>query len=230
MCGSVCVFAPCPKIFGPFHDPQTTRHTLLWTQTQPSSFVIALYPSINWFGPQKSIHSLVHEAVSTLQQPQLSTSTAEIRHGCHLFARLCTWMPVRTWFLCPAIVSIDYTGSQRMVQVKATMCRIWEFLTVGRPVEASQDTPAVCLCFQSNLKYAKACSNSTLKWLQSHADLWEMYSVRTSVTDGNKSGHFEYFMLLLAVKVHWNEEKRMAIGSYETEYEIMYFRKFSDSY
>lgn len=161
---------------------------------------------------------------------KISTSEAEIRHACHLFARLCAWMPVRTWFLCPAIVSIDYTGSQRMVQVKATMCRIWEFLTVGRPVEASQDTPAVCLCFQSNLKYAKACSNSTLKWLQSHADLWEMYSVRTSVTDGNKSGHFEYFMLLLAVKVHWNEEKRMAIGSYETEYEIMYFRKFSDSY
>lgn len=44
--------------------------------------------------------------------------------------------------------------------------------------------------------------------------------IPSSVTDGNKCGHFEYFMLLLAVKVHWNEEKHMDIRSYETEYEI----------
>lgn len=171
--------------FSPFHDPQTMHHTLQRTQTQPSSFIIGLYPSITW---------LVYKNLSShwsmkMCPPYSNRNFLPLRlkfateviwlWGC---VRGCmnAWMPMRTWtvianpclfsagffFPCAiAIVYIDYTESQRMAQIKATMWRFWEFLSVGSPVEASEDTLAVCLCFESNFKYVKLCSNSTLKWL-----------------------------------------------------------------
>lgn len=136
-----CLYV-CSMSLAPFMNHKLLSSGLKLNQV-PLSLVCTLL-SLYW--SKKSIQPLVHEDVSTLQQPQLSTSEAEICHGGHLIVRLRTWMhecldayayldsycksmPVFSVFfflffsLCPAIVSIDYTESQRMAQIKATMWR-----------------------------------------------------------------------------------------------------------
>lgn len=184
MCLSVCMFAPCPYILARFMTNKLCiiHSSGLKLNRVPLSLVCTLL-SLDWstkiypvIGPWRCVHPTATATFFfwgwNLPRRSFDCEVAYVdawKPGRYAYLdSYCKSMPVFSRFFFPcaiAIVYIDYTESQRMAQIKATMWKFWEFLSVGSPVEALEDTLAVYLCFESNFKYVKLCSNSTLKWL-----------------------------------------------------------------